>query len=63
MLTHYSITNAAAWTLSGRERATAAVGAVGCIVVGLALPQSSVVGGVIVLVAGTTIWFARSALT
>ena len=61
VLTYYAIANASAWTLdtSLRSRAVPALGLLGCAAVGLALPVTSVVSGVLVLAAGAAMWLLR----
>jgi APA family basic amino acid/polyamine antiporter len=61
VLAYYAIANASAWTLgpSVRSRVVPALGLVGCVTVGLALPVSSVVAGVAVLAAGVALWLLR----
>lgn len=64
VLTYYAIANAAAWTLPVEQRRwprpLAVAGVVGCVVLALALPSSSVIGGVAVLGVGGAIWLLRS---
>ncbi|MDF2094178.1 amino acid permease [Knoellia sp. 3-2P3] len=61
VLAYYAIANASAWTLdsSVRARLVPALGVVGCVAVGLALPVSSVLAGVGVLTAGAALWLLR----
>jgi APA family basic amino acid/polyamine antiporter len=63
VLTYYAIANASAWTLGPGERRwprpVAGVGLVGCVVVALFLPTSSVLGGLAVLAVGLGVWVAR----
>lgn len=61
VLAYYAIANASAWTLqrSLRARAVPALGLLGCTAVGLALPLSSVLAGVLVLAVGVALWLLR----
>lgn len=63
VLTYYAIANASAWTLAPDERRSprpiAGLGLVGCIVVALALPIRSVLGGAALLAAGLAVWALR----
>lgn len=63
VLIYYSVTNAAALTLTGTERRwprpIAAVGLAGCILLAFTLPILSVVGGTVVLLAGIAIFLLR----
>lgn len=61
VLAYYAIANASAWTLdsSVRARLVPALGVVGCVAVGLALPVASVLAGVGVLAAGAALWLLR----
>jgi basic amino acid/polyamine antiporter, APA family len=63
VLAYYAIANAAAWTLAPQERrwprALAGLGVLGCAVLALALPVSSVIAGAALLGAGVVVYFAR----
>jgi basic amino acid/polyamine antiporter, APA family len=63
VLTYYAIANAAAWTLAPDERrwprALAGLGALGCLVLAVALPLASVLGGAGVLALGALIYALR----
>lgn len=62
VLTYYLIANASARTLPSTARLANVIpllGMVGCLVLALALPLSSVVAGSVVLAAGTLIWIIR----
>lgn len=54
VLTYYLVANLAAWRLPERPRALPAVGAVGCVLLALALPPASVIAGAGVLAVGLT---------
>jgi APA family basic amino acid/polyamine antiporter len=60
VLVYYSITNAAAWTLTGAERIwprlMAGFGLFGCISLAVTLPPRSVVSGVALLVSGAVLY-------
>lgn len=60
VLVYYAIANAAAWTLPAEQRRwprpLAGAGLAGCVLLALTLPGASVVGGVVVLAAGASIW-------
>ena len=62
VLTYYAIANASAWTLSPRERRwprwLAGFGFIGCAILALTLPWKAVVGGGLLLIAGSVIWYA-----
>src|SRR4029450_2168644 len=62
VLTYYAIANASAWTLSPRERRwpswLAGLGFIGCAILALTLPWKAVVGGGLLLIAGSVIWYA-----
>ena len=60
VLAYYAIANASAWTLDGKVVPT--LGAVGCIVIALALPLPSVVAGAAVLLAGALVYAGRRVL-
>ena len=66
VLVYYAIANAAAWTQPSRERrwprAVQVVGLLGCSLLAVTLPASSIVGGSIVLAVGMVIWVLRRAL-
>lgn len=63
VLVYYAVANASAWTLSPAEgrppRVVPALGLVGCVVIALALPPSSVLSGVAVLTVGIAIYALR----
>ncbi len=63
VLTYYAIANASAWTLPRPQRrwprALAAAGVIGCALLALTLPGSSIAAGSAVLAAGALVWFAR----
>jgi APA family basic amino acid/polyamine antiporter len=63
VLTYYAIANASAWTLAPDDRRwprpVAALGLVGCIVVAMALPIGSVLGGAALLAVGVAVWALR----
>jgi APA family basic amino acid/polyamine antiporter len=61
VLAYYAIANASAWTLDSslRARLVPALGVVGCVAVGLALPVTAVLAGVGVLAAGAALWLLR----
>ncbi|GGF93808.1 conserved hypothetical transport protein [Rhodococcoides trifolii] len=63
VLTYYLVANASAWTLSGRvrNRVVPAVGALGCVMLAVYLPVSSVLAGLAVLAVGAIAYFARGA--
>ena len=62
VLTYYAIANASAWTLSPPERRwprwLAGFGFIGCAILAFTLPLRAVVGGGLVLIAGSVIWYA-----
>jgi APA family basic amino acid/polyamine antiporter len=64
VLFYYLVANASAFTLSVEERRwprpLSVVGAVGCVVLALALPAASVVGGSVLLLAGGLVFAVRS---
>jgi APA family basic amino acid/polyamine antiporter len=66
VLTYYAIANASAWTLAPDERRwprpIAGLGLVGCVVVAVALPIASVIGGAALLAAGVAVWAVRRRL-
>ncbi|OHU28942.1 transporter [Mycobacteroides franklinii] len=63
VLVYYAVANASAWTLSSAEgrppRVVPVLGLVGCVVIALALPPSSVLSGVAVLTVGIAIYALR----
>ncbi|MFA4081600.1 APC family permease [Mycobacteroides salmoniphilum] len=63
VLVYYAVANASAWTLSPAEgrppRIVPALGLIGCVVIALALPLSSVLTGTAVLAVGILIYVAR----
>lgn len=63
VLVYYAVTNAAAWTLSPEDRrwprGLAALGLAGCVVLALALPWVSVVGGAALLGLGALVFWLR----
>lgn len=63
VLVYYAVANASAWTLSPAEgrppRVVPVLGLVGCVVIALALPPSSVLSGVAVLTVGIAIYALR----
>ncbi|MFD6198578.1 APC family permease [Mycobacteriaceae bacterium NPDC060252] len=63
VLVYYAVANASAWTLSPAEgrppRVVPALGLIGCVVIALALPLSSLVSGTAVLAVGALIYAAR----
>jgi basic amino acid/polyamine antiporter, APA family len=65
VLTYYAITNAAAWTLSASERrwprALSGLGLLGCLVLAVALPLVSVIGGTVLLALGAIAFFVKRA--
>lgn len=64
VLFYYLVANASAFTLSPEERRwphpVAVVGAVGCVVLALALPAASVVGGTVLLAGGALVFAVRA---
>ncbi|MFB6397521.1 APC family permease [Polymorphospora lycopeni] len=58
VLLYYAVANASAWTL-GRRRLVPAVGLVGCLVLAVALPLSSVLTGAAVVAAGALLYLVR----
>lgn len=64
VLTYYGLANASAWTLSRQERRwprwLASYGTVACALLALTLPAAAVIGGVILLLAGSVVWLART---
>lgn len=65
VLVYYAVTNAAAWTLAPDERrwprALSVLGLLGCVVLALALPLASVLGGALLLTLGALIYGVRRA--
>lgn len=63
VLAYYALANASALTLRGSRRGTAvaALGLVGCVAVGAALPGRTLVAGAATLGAGVAVWVARAA--
>lgn len=61
VLAYYAIANASAWTLrpGPAGRVVPAVGLMGCAVLALALPASSVAAGAATLAAGAALWVVR----
>jgi APA family basic amino acid/polyamine antiporter len=63
VLAYYAITNASALTLSANERrwprALAVLGLLGCVVLALSLPATSIVAGTVLLAAGAIAWLVR----
>jgi APA family basic amino acid/polyamine antiporter len=63
VLFYYLVANAAAFTLSSEERRwprpVAVVGGVGCVVLALALPAASIIGGTVLLVGGAVVFALR----
>lgn len=63
VLTYYAIANASAWTLPPDERRwprpIAGLGLLGCVVVAIALPIESVLGGAALLATGVAVWALR----
>lgn len=61
VLTYYALANASALRLSDEERRwprwLARLGLILCLVIAVTLPVASVVGGLVVLAAGTAVWF------
>ncbi|MFG2712608.1 APC family permease [Streptomyces goshikiensis] len=65
VLAYYAIANASAWTLGSavKDRAVAAVGLSGCVVLACALPVPSAVAGAAVLAVGAGTYGVRARLT
>jgi basic amino acid/polyamine antiporter, APA family len=63
VLAYYALTNASAWTLGDRERRWprwfAALGLLLCLLLAFTLPRASVVGGLLLLLAGSVLWALR----
>jgi APA family basic amino acid/polyamine antiporter len=61
VLTYYALANASAWTLSPKERRwprwLAGFGFIGCATLAVTLPLDAVIGGGLLLIAGSVIWF------
>ncbi|CAN5372210.1 MAG: APC family permease [Acidimicrobiia bacterium] len=64
VLAYYAIANVSAWAQPPRQRrwprAFQIVGVVGCIVLALSLPVTSVIGGSMVIALGAAIWMVRN---
>ncbi|SFB45770.1 amino acid/polyamine/organocation transporter, APC superfamily [Amycolatopsis marina] len=64
VLVYYAIANASAFTLTAREnrapRAVPVIGLIGCVVLALSLPTSSVIAGAAVLAAGVLTYTLRT---
>ena len=62
VLIYYAIANASAWTLAPHERRwprwLAGFGLIGCAILAVTLPLEAVVGGGLLLIAGSVIWVA-----
>ena len=62
VLIYYAIANASAWTLAPHERRwprwLAGFGLMGCAILAVTLPLEAVVGGGLLLIAGSVIWVA-----
>lgn len=62
VLTCYGLANASAWTLSEQERRwprwLAGLGIALCALLAFTLPLVAVIGGIVLLVAGSLIWLA-----
>lgn len=62
VLTYYGLANASAWRLSASERRwprwLAGLGVALCVLLAVTLPAASVIGGLLLLAAGTVGWFA-----
>ncbi|MFE9563608.1 APC family permease [Streptomyces sp. NPDC006487] len=65
VLAYYAIANASAWTLDSgvKDRAVAAVGLSGCVVLACSLPAASAVTGASVLALGALVYGVRRRLT
>jgi APA family basic amino acid/polyamine antiporter len=67
VLAYYAIANASALTLTAEERrrprVIAVAGVIGCIVVAVALPARSIVGGLALFALGLVIWWLRQTRT
>ncbi|MFZ3499697.1 APC family permease [Streptomyces sp. 5.8] len=65
VLAYYAIANASAWTLDSgvKDRAVAAVGLSGCVVLACALPAASTIAGASVLALGALAYGVRRRLT
>jgi basic amino acid/polyamine antiporter, APA family len=63
VLAYYTVANASAWTLGRAERraprTVAVAGVLGCVVIAFSLPASSVLAGVVALLAGAVVWGVR----
>lgn len=64
VLTYYLLTNLSAWTLGGDERRwprwLSGLGAGGCALLAFTLPAIAVVGGLVLLGAGSLVWLFRA---
>ena len=64
VLTYYALANASAWTLRRDERrwsrAWPALGLGLCVVLALTLPRVAVVGGLVLLAAGSVVWLVST---
>jgi APA family basic amino acid/polyamine antiporter len=60
VLLYYAIANAAAWTL-GVRRVVPVLGFAGCVVLGFALPLTSVLAGLGVVALGAAVYWIRRA--
>ncbi|MBN4926566.1 amino acid permease [Hoyosella rhizosphaerae] len=65
VLTYYLVTNVSAWTLAPgfKSRFVPVLGAVGCVVLAVTLPASSVLWGMVVLAVGAGTYWVRHRLT
>ncbi|MFE2288120.1 APC family permease [Streptomyces sp. NPDC059443] len=65
VLAYYAIANASAWTLDSgvKDRAVAAAGLSGCVVLACALPAASALAGAVVLALGAMAYGVRGRLT
>ena len=63
VLTYYGLANASAWTLTPGERRwprwMAGTGVAGCALLACSLPVPAVLGGLVLLSAGSLVWLAR----
>ena len=59
VLVYYAITNAAALTLRGQRRVVAGLGLVGCLILAVTLPSSSVGAGLVALAIGAALYYLR----
>lgn len=64
ILTYYALTNAASWRLPATQRRwprwLAGTGFSGCFVLAITLPLEAVIGGTLLLVAGSVVWLLRA---